>query len=56
MKAVTILDASAPPSSVDPAPPAVDQDGLLGSGYEQCASTGCKIRFSRRQRAKQAFA
>ena len=55
MKAVTILDASAPPS-VDPAPPAVDQDELLGSGYEQCASTGRIIRFSRRQRAKQAFA
>jgi hypothetical protein len=48
--------AAPPPSSVrDPAPPAVDQKELLGSGYEQCASTGRIVRFSRRQRAK-AFA
>lgn len=45
--------AAPPPSSViDPAPPAVDQKELLGSGYEQCASTGRIVRFSRRQRAK----
>ena len=45
--------AAPPPSSVrDPAPPAVDQKELLGSGYEQCASTGRIVCFSRRQRAK----
>ena len=44
--------AAAPSSVIDPAPPAVDQKELLGSGYEQCASTGRIVRFSRRQRAK----
>jgi hypothetical protein len=44
--------ASAPPpySVIDPAPPTVDLDELLGSGYEQCASTRLVVRFSRRQR------
>lgn len=48
----TVLTAAAPSSVIDPAPPAVDQKELLGSGYEQCPSTGRIVRFSRRQRAK----